>query len=90
MTPTLKPDSSREHPIIAWAGILAVVVAILLILWARIEVHGTQDLQEALSQDSPAPGAKKLKPSPEADKARREKDLDEAVAAGRWAAGFSP
>jgi hypothetical protein len=90
MTPTLKPDSNREHPIIAWAGILAVVVAILLILWARIEVHGTQDLQEALSQDSAAPGANTLKPSSQADKSRREREVDEAVAAGRWAAGFSP
>jgi hypothetical protein len=85
MTPTLKPDSNREHPLIAWAGILAVAVAILLIVWARFEVHGTQDLQEALSQDSAAP-----QPSSEADKSPREKEVDDAVAAGRWATGFSP
>jgi hypothetical protein len=90
MAPALKPDSNREHPIIAWAGILAVAAAILLILWARFEVHGTRDLEEALSQDQPVPGATKLKPSSKADNARREKEVEEAVAAGRWAAGFSP
>lgn len=89
MTSALKPDSNGEHPVVAWAGILAIVVAILLIVWARFEVHGTQDLEEALSQDaSPAPGAKP-KPSPEADKSHGSK-VDEAVAAGRWAGGFSP
>lgn len=89
MTSTLRPQPNGEHPIIAWAGILAVVVAILLILWARFEVHGTQDLEEALSHDAaPAPGTKP-KPSPEADKSHGAK-VEEAVAAGRWAAGFSP
>jgi hypothetical protein len=90
MTPALKPDSDREHPIVAWAGILAVALAILLILWARFEVHGTQDLEEALSQDAaPAPPATP-KPSPETDKSARQTEVDDAVAAGRWAAGFTP
>lgn len=89
MTSTLKPQPNGEHPVIAWAGILAVVLAILLILWARFEVHGTQDLEDALSLDAaPAPAAKP-KPSAEADKSRDSK-VDEAVATGRWATGFSP
>jgi hypothetical protein len=91
MTSALKPDSNGEHPVIAWAGILAVVVAILLILWARFEVHGTQDLQEALTQDAPARTTAKPKPSPQPDKSARDaKKVDEAVATGRWATGFSP
>ncbi|MEO8717243.1 MAG: hypothetical protein ABI423_03380 [Burkholderiales bacterium] len=90
MTPTLKPDPDREHPIVAWASILAVAVAILVIVWARFEVHGTQDLEEALTEEPPAPATNLLKPSAEADKSPREKELDEAVAAGRWATGFSP
>jgi len=90
MSPTLKPDSKREHPIIAWAGILAVVVAILLILWARFEVHGTQDLEDALSQDLPAAGPNAQQPSSTTDKSPREKEVDDAVATGRWATGFSP
>jgi hypothetical protein len=89
MTPVLKPDSDREHPIVAWAGILAVALAILLILWARFEVHGTQDLEEALSQDEAAARPATPKPSPDTDKSRQT-DVDDAVAAGRWAAGFTP
>ena len=90
MSSALKPEPNGEHPIVAWAGILAVVVAILLILWARFEVHGTRDLEEALSQDArPAPVAKP-KPSPGADKSAREAKVEEAVATGRWATGFSP
>lgn len=89
MTSTLKSDSNGEHPVIAWVGILAIVVAILLILWARFEVHGTQDLEEALTQDAAPAPAVKPKPSPEADKSHGSR-VEEAVAAGRWAAGFSP
>jgi hypothetical protein len=70
-------------------GILAVLLAILLILWARFEVHGTRDLEAALSQSDPHPAAGRPKPSPEADKARDRTDVDDAVAAGRWATGFS-
>lgn len=90
MTPTLKPRPNGEHPFVAWAGIVAVAVAILLILWARIEVHGTQDLEDALSQDAAEPHAAKPKPSPDADKSSHDAKVDEAVAAGRWVTGFSP
>ncbi|MEX2240372.1 MAG: hypothetical protein WD775_06730 [Burkholderiales bacterium] len=90
MTSALKPQSNGEHPVVAWAGILAVVVAILLILWARFEVHGTQDLEQALSQDAAAPAAAKSKPSPGADKSSHDAKVDEAVATGRWVGGFSP
>lgn len=88
MTSILKPEPNGEHPYVAWASIVAIVFAILLIVWARFEVHGTQDLEEALSQDA-APA--KPKPSPEADnRAAHGAKVDEAVAAGRWATGFSP
>lgn len=90
MTSTLKPQANGEHPVVAWVGILAVVVAILLILWARFEVHGTQDLEEALSQEAASAPATKPKPSPGADKSSRDAKVDEAVATGRWVTGFSP
>lgn len=90
MTSTLKPESNGEHPIVAWVGILAVAAAILLILWARFEIHGTQDLQDALSQDTAAPARAKPKPSPQTDKSARDAKVEEAVAAGRWAGGISP
>jgi hypothetical protein len=90
MTPALRPDSDREHPLVAWASILAVALAILLILWARVEVHGTDDLEAALTEDVGPPAPVKPKPSPQADRASRDAKVDDAVAAGRWAAGFSP
>jgi len=90
MTSALKPDMEHEHPVIAWAGIVAVLAAILLILWARIEVHGTHDLKSTLAADEPKPAAQRKKSSPQADRRARDAELDEAVAAGRWAAGFSP
>lgn len=83
MAPALKPDTHREHPVIAWLGILAVALSILLILWARYEVHGTHDLESALADAPP-------KPSPDADRTPPRPEVDDAVAAGRWAAGFSP
>jgi hypothetical protein len=89
MAPALKHESNGEHPVVAWVGILAVLLAILLILWARFEVHGTRDLEAALSQSPPRPAAARQKPSPEADKAKGKSEVDDAVAAGRWATGFS-
>ncbi|HEX5092340.1 MAG TPA: hypothetical protein VFV84_06570 [Burkholderiales bacterium] len=90
MAPALRPEFDGEHPVIAWTGIVAVVAAILLILWARFEVHGTHDLRSTLTADDPKPAAHRQKPSPDADKPVPDREVDEAVAAGRWAAGFSP
>ncbi len=90
MAPELKSEFEHEHPIIAWTGILAVLAAIVLILWARFEVHGTHDLKSTLAADAAKPPAQRRKPSPGADRRAREADVDEAVAAGRWATGFSP
>jgi hypothetical protein len=84
MAPALKTDSDSEHPVVAWAGILAVLAAAVLILWARVEVHGTDDLESALSEEQTR-GA-----SPQADKSDGKSQVDDAVATGRWAAGFSP
>jgi len=90
MAPELKSDIEQEHPVIAWAGIVAVLAAVVLILWARFEVHGTHDLKSTLASGEPKPAAQRRKPSPGADRPARESEVDEAVAAGRWASGFSP
>ena len=84
MAPAIKPDSDSEHPVIAWAGILAVLAAILFILWARIEVHGTRDLESALTAEQAGAA------SPQTDRKDGETEVDDAVATGRWVAGFSP
>jgi len=89
MAPALKSDD-REHPVAAWAGIAAIAFAILLILWARVAVHGTHDLEQTLSTGVATSPSHKHKPSPDADRPDGDSGVDDAVAAGRWAAGFSP
>ncbi len=71
----------REHPIVAWIGVAAIVAAILVIIWARVEVIGTRDIEAALSGE---PNGQ------EESEAAVPREVDSAVAAGRWATGFSP
>jgi hypothetical protein len=90
MTPALDPVTDPEHPLVAWIGIVAILAAILLISWARIEVHGTGDLEAALTAGDMEAVHARRKLSPEGDRTPHEKAVDKAIAAGRWAAGFSP
>jgi hypothetical protein len=71
------PDD--EHPVMAIVAILAIIATMLLILWARFELHGADDLVAAFAEDSPI----ELKPDDQ-------RELDAAVNAGRFATGVSP
>jgi len=82
------PDPRREHPVTAIIAVLAIYVAILLITWARIEVHGTGDLEEALVEPQAQPGVPVLPPRDV--KAGAERDVDAAVTSSRFATGLSP
>src|SRR5712691_841008 len=82
------PDPQPEHPITAIIAVLAIFVAILLITWARIEVHGTGDLEEAQVEAQAQPGAPLLPPKD--IKAGEEREVDAAVTASRFATGLSP
>jgi hypothetical protein len=68
-----------EHPVIAIVAVIAMIAAILLITWARFELHGTSDLEAALIEDAPL--------SPQGDDQR---ELDAAVTSNRFAGGISP
>ena len=68
-----------EHPVIAIVAVIAMIAAILLITWARFELHGTSDLQAALDEDAPI--------QPQGDDQR---ELDAAVTSNRFAGGVSP
>lgn len=86
-----KPDACNqnesEHPIVAIVAVIAILAAILLIAWARIEVHGTADLQSAIA----APRAEHAPvPPPESARTEEERNVDEAVTSSRFATGFSP
>lgn len=68
-----------EHPIIAIVAVIAIVAAILLITWARFEVHGTGDIEAALTEEGPIPAGE-----------AHQQDLDAAVTSNRFAGGVSP
>ena len=67
-----------EHPIVALLAVAAIVAAIVLITWARFEVHGTGDIEAALTD-----GPLDLLPD-------EQRELDAAVTSNRFAAGVSP
>lgn len=73
---------------IAWIAIIAIVAAMLLIAWARLEIHGTDDLEAALTEPS-AQGDLPVAPKPDL-KPDDERELDAAVTSSRFATGFSP
>ena len=73
------PRPNGEHPIVAALAVVAIVIAILLISWARVAVHGTEDLEEALNEPAPQTDARPV----------HERHVDDAVATSRFATGFS-
>ena len=73
---------------IAWIAIIAIVAAMLLIAWARLEIHGTDDLEAALTEP-PAQGDLPVAPKPDL-KPDDEREVDAAVTSSRFATGFSP
>ena len=85
--PPPPPDANGEHPIVALLAVLAIIVAILLIAWAGVEVHGTGELEAALSES-----AAEKAPAPPHGQARtkKQREVDEAVTSSRFATGFSP
>jgi hypothetical protein len=68
-----------EHPVIAILAVIAIIAAIVLITWARFEVHGTSDIAAALTEDGPT----EVQPDDQPE-------LDAAVTSNRFAAGVSP
>jgi hypothetical protein len=82
------PDPQPEHPITAIIAVMAIFVAILLITWARIEVHGTGDLEEALVEPQAQSGVPVLPPRD--IRAGEEREVDAAVTSSRFATGLSP
>ena len=79
-TPEELPQPPKPgHPVIAILAVIAMIGAMLLITWARFELHGTGDLEAALTEDGPID----LRPDDQ-------RELDAAVASGRFATGVSP
>jgi hypothetical protein len=80
------PGPDKEHPVIAVIAVVAIIAAMLLIAWARFEVHGTEDIEAALADplnEQPVV----LRPDTKSD---GEREVDAAVTSSRFATGFSP
>jgi hypothetical protein len=73
-----RPPNDGEHPIVAIVAVVAMIAAMLLITWARFEVHGTRDIEAALTEDGP------IEAKPE-----EERELDAAVTSNRFATGVT-
>ncbi|MCD6041442.1 MAG: hypothetical protein K0R40_1045 [Burkholderiales bacterium] len=76
----------HEHPVVAVIAIIAILAAILLIAWARVEVHGTHDLEAALTEPQTEGD---VLPRPDT-RPSEEREVDAAVTSSRFATGFSP
>lgn len=70
------PDPEQPHPYVGRAALFSMVVAMLLIVWARVEILGTHDFERTLTDEN-VPLAKVCV------------DRLEALAFNRWATGFS-
>ena len=82
------PGPDKEHPVVAWIAVIAIVAAMLLIAWVRLEVHGTDDIEAALATPI-AEGDLPVAPMPDL-RPDDERELDAAVTSSRFATGFSP
>jgi hypothetical protein len=79
--------NGNEHPVVAIIAIIAIIAAILLITWARVEVHGTGDIEAVLIEpviEPEAPAAPRL----ENLKPDEEREVEAAVTSSRFATGF--
>jgi hypothetical protein len=75
--PTQFPVPENPHPLVGRFAIGAIIFAMLAIVWAKIEILGTRDIERTLTEE-------------EATLAQVCADRLEAVAFNRWATGFSP
>jgi hypothetical protein len=71
------PEPNGEHPVTAVLAVVAILLAILLISWARVEVHGTDDLAALVDEE---PGHSTMS---------NEGAAENEAASSRWATGFS-
>jgi len=80
-------SGGRDHPVVGWIGLLAILITILLLVWARVAVIGTRDIEEVLAKPTKETDAGK---GVAEERAARGREVDEAVTSSRWATGFSP
>jgi hypothetical protein len=66
----------KPHPFVGRVAVGAIIFAILAIVWAKVEILGTRDIERTLNEEEATLGQMCV-------------DRLSAVAFNRWATGFS-
>ena len=85
------PDHSHEpeHPVVAWVGLIAIALAVLLIVWVRFEVRGTAEVKSVFSAE-PVESQQASRSAAKTDEEGGKRGAAESAAVkSRWATGFS-
>jgi len=83
----LDRTGDRDHPVVGWVGLLAIVITMVLLVWVRLAVIGSHDIEEVFAETPEAAGPDQ---SAGEKQAPPDREIDEAVMSSRWATGFSP
>ncbi|MGA8051048.1 MAG: hypothetical protein WCA09_12815 [Burkholderiales bacterium] len=83
----LDRTGDRDHPVAGWVGLIAIAITIVLLVWVRLAVIGSQDIEEVFAETPDAAGPDK---GAGEEQAPPDHEIDEAVMSSRWATGFSP
>ena len=75
------PTPKTEHPVTAVLAVVAILLAVLLIAWARVEVHGTADLAGLADDEDESTSHSTI--------LNGGKAAENEAASSRWATGFS-
>jgi hypothetical protein len=69
-------EHDKPHPIVGRVALAAIILSMLAIVWAKVEILGTRDIERTLTEE-------------EATLAQVCIDKLQALAFNRWATGFS-
>ncbi len=87
----LPSDHSQEpeHPVVAWVGLVAIVLAVLLIVWARLAVRGAEDSEPVMESGATAAPFAPAAKDPAGEKGGSKSPAESDAVRSRWATGFS-
>lgn len=77
----------EEHPVIGWLAVVAMLAAMLCILWVRVAIVGTRDVERTFVADQRLSADVTHRSSRHPHSLR--KKAENAAAQSRWATGFS-
>lgn len=87
----LPSDHSHEpeHPVVAWVGLVAIILAVLLIVWARLAVRGADEGEPAVESNAAAMALSPADKDASGDTGGRKSPAESDAVRSRWATGFS-